>query len=341
MSNPDKKTHILPIYNTTGLVALIYSGLMIIFSIYKQFFYIDETWLHGFTANGFVILSNLVWIGILLVFRSFLNNILNYRKADSLLIIYCIFLALTTFFISKVVFMSIKMYLTPESIDIFDLSAFAITSISDVIQFFIYNFVIVLVCIILGCFINNINIIEKKLFKILGFSFIIYGLFSLLVTINIIENDTIQLLLKAVLSALIGLILKKTYSMDSSDLHSLLELEKVHSTNQYKIKKEVLPEKQTKKTEKTYNTRSNINKDAGNKANLEDGEVPDINSNEFENKEQALSYYESLSKEELNRLESIVCRKHNENLTDEQKTNLIIQHIAENKLYDYQRFLPQ
>lgn len=75
--------------------------------------------------------------------------------------------------------------------------------------------------------------------------------------------------------------------------------------------------------------------------NTEYNEIPKINLNELEDKEMVLSYFENLSQEELNRLELIVSKEYNLNLTDDQKTDLIINHIAKNKLYDHQRFFPK
>jgi hypothetical protein len=54
-----------------------------------------------------------------------------------------------------------------------------------------------------------------------------------------------------------------------------------------------------------------------------------------------LSYFENLPKEEINRLEIIVSKEYSQNLTDDQKRNLIIQYIVKNKLYDHQRFFPK
>ena len=66
-----KENSLPKVYQITGLIAFIYSVLLIVYAIYNQFFYVDGTWLHGFTANGFAVLSGLIWIGILFVFKRF------------------------------------------------------------------------------------------------------------------------------------------------------------------------------------------------------------------------------------------------------------------------------
>lgn len=343
MNYTDKNGSNLKIYEITGIIALIYSALLIIFSIYKQFFYIDGTWFHGFTSNGFAVLSGVIWIGVLFIFKRFLNQKLNYKKADSLINTYLIFLGITTFALGSVVFKSIKVYTSLENADnATSLFAFASTSILSVILLFISNFAIIIICILLGNRIRKIDLVEDKLFKILGISFIIYGVLSILSTINIIENDMIQFLIKAVLAVLVGLILRKNYNVTFSNLTSS-STEFKTNFNQPKSEplNEILTEKPIAIIEKpnTQSEKKSISRKK--EINTEYNEIPKINLNELEDKEMVLSYFENLSKEELNRLELIVSKEYNLNLTDDQKTDLIINHIAKNKLYDHQRFFPK
>jgi hypothetical protein len=98
---------------------------------------------------------------------------------------------------------------------------------------------------------------------------------------------------------------------------------------------------ETIKSDQVSTKKEGVFKEESKKTNFQKEELPITNLNEFEDKELVLSYYENLPKEELNRLEHIVVKKFNQDLTKEQKTNLVLQHIVENKLYDHQRFLPQ
>lgn len=344
MNNLPAKNSISKLYQITALTAFIYSAILIVFSIYKQFFYIDGTWFHGFVSNGFSVLSGLIWIGVLLVFKQFLSKILNYNRTNLLLNVYIIFLAITTLSITSVLIKSIELYQSlndTESIN--SLTAFATTSILGAIFVFISAFAIILICILLGNRLRKIDVVERNLFKILGFSFIVYGILSLLSSFYIIGSDIFQTLLKAGISILIGVILKKIYSMESSVLYSLTGFEKVSKLDQHKpkIQKSTFSKEETKKTEQVYPKINKDVKDSGKLTNLEDVELPNINLDEIENKESVISYYENLSKDELNRLESIVQRKYNKNLTNEQKKDLVIHYIAENKLNDYQRFMPK
>ena len=344
MNNFDKKNSIAKNYQIAGLIAFIYSLLLFIFSIYKQFIYVDGTWFHGFTANGFSVLSNLIWIGILFVFKQYLNKILNYSKVNLLINIYLIFLSISTISVFSVLYKSIQVYLSTENTENLNtLTGFASTSISSAIFLFISNFVIILVCILLGNRIRKIDIIESKLFQILGFTFIAYGLFSLLTSITIIESEIFQFLAKVVLAILIGLILKKVYNIDFSKLDYLKNSEKSKDSEKIKQKTQNSVEQKTenKNSEQVYTKRDDIFKDEGKKVNFQKEELPNINLDEIEDKELVISYYENLPQEELNRLENIVVKKYNQNLTKEQKRKLVIQYIVENKTYDHQRFLPK
>lgn len=71
MTDSAPKTSLPKIYSITSLAAFIYAAFMIIFLIYKQFFYVDGTWFHGLTVNSLAVLSSVVWLGILIVFKLF------------------------------------------------------------------------------------------------------------------------------------------------------------------------------------------------------------------------------------------------------------------------------
>lgn len=338
----NKEIRIPKIYKIMGLIALIFAGILIAFSIYNQFFYVDGTWTHGLIANGFAILSGLIWIGILFVFKRFLTNLLNYNKASLLINAYIIFLAITIISLASVVIKSIKLYQSIEEIGNIDaVTGFASSSILGAIFIMISNFAIILICILLGNRIRKIGLFTEKLFKILGFSFIIYGISSLLVSINIIEIDSIQFVFLAFLSTLIGLILKKVYDTDYSD--SLIGLKKAKNSDKIELKtqKTVAKSTEIKKSKKLDKTMPTVLKEESEKNNLPHKELPNINWNEVEDKELIFSYYANLPKEELSRLENIIEHKYKQNLTKEQKSDLVKYYIAEKKLYDHQRFLPK
>lgn len=345
MNYTDKKLNTSKIYSITGTTALVYSGILIIFSIYSQFFYIDETWFHGFTSNGFSVLSNLIWAGILFIFKLFLNKTLNYKRVNTLINTYLIFLGITIFSVSSVLIKSIKIYSSLENTESANsLLAFASTSIMGAIFLFLANFAIIIICILLGNRIRKIDFIEDKLLKALDFSFIVYGTLSILSTLTIIENNMIQYLVKAVLAVLTALILKKTYNVNLKNLHSSsTEFE----SNVNLIQTETKPQDEyiTQKTSTTIE-KTNIQTEKPiikrkKEINIEQNKAQEINLDELADKEMILSYFENLPKEEINRLEIIISKDYNQNLTDDQKRNLIIQYIVKNKLYDHQRFFPK
>lgn len=334
MSNSTQQTTLPKFYSTTALVAFFYTAFIIVFAIYKQFFYVDRTWFHGFLANGFAILSTVTWFGILLVFKLFLNRILKYSKADSLIIASLVFLAIPIYSFGSVLYSFIQTYLTFGGEDTFDsLSSFASTSISSAILLILSNFGMIVITILLGNNIRKIDIIQKKHFTILGFSFIALGVGSALQAVSIIDSDFIIFLPKAVTAAVLGYILKETSQMASADLPSVLNLETSENVNFSKAK--ISSQNEPEKPEKINVFKKKEQIISGPEV------IPNIDINELENKELVLSYFDNLSTDELNRLEVVVAKNYTQNLTDEQKKNLIIQHIAERKLYDHNRYAPK
>ena len=335
-----KENNLPKIYQVTGLIAFIYSGLLLVYAIYNQFFYVDGTWIHGFTANGFAVLSGLIWIGILFVFKRFLNRVLNYSKSNLLINAYLIFLAISTISIATVVYKSIKVYASLEEGDAFNsLTGFATSSISGAIFLFISSFAIILISILLGNQIRKIDIVRKQLFQILGFSFIAYAVISLLETFGLLGTDVFQFLIKAGLSTVIGLIIKKVFSMNYSDLNTLTDFENRTKKATPQPKPEQRKEYKASKITTTY--KNTVVKERPQETYSQNEELPKINIEELEDKELILSYSKNLPKEELNRLENIIRNKYNQNLTNEQKQNLVLHYIVEKKLYDHQRFLPK
>ncbi|KOP39034.1 hypothetical protein DBB36_22470 [Flavobacterium sp. WLB] len=333
MSNSTQETSLPKIYNTTALIAYIYAALIIVFAIYKQFFYVDKTWFHGFLANGFAVFSTVIWFGILMVFKLFLNRVLKYGKADSLIIISLVFLAIPIYSLGSVLFSSIPIYFAQEEQGFNSLASFASTSISSAILLILSNIVMIVVTILLGNRIRKINVILKDLFMVLGFSLIILGVGSALQAVSIIDSDFIVFLPKAIVAAVLGYILKATSQMNYAELSSTLKVEINENVNLTKAK--VSSQKESEKVEKI-----NVSKK---KEAITTGPevVPYVDINELENKELVLSYFDNLSTDELNRLEVVVAKNYTQNLTDDQKKNLIIQYISERKSYDHNRYAPK
>lgn len=322
------------IYRVAQKIAFAYSILLIIYSLYQIFFYEDGTWLHGFTANGFAILSGIIWISILLIFKRLLN-IINFNRANKLLNTYVIFLAIITLSTSTVLYKSIQVYATLEDADNLNpLTSFASSSIFGGIMLLISSFAIILICILLGNQIRKVDLIDAKLFKILGFSFMGYAIISLLVSLNFIPYQAIQYLFLATLSALIGVIFQKVYTLDPAILASLIEYKKVD------ISKKLKKDRVNKRKDSLLRTERKKNKMIET-IEKEQEELPEVNLDYNPNKELILSYYKDLSQGELSRLENIVRSKYNQNLTNNQIVDLIKHYIAENKLYDHSRFLPK
>ncbi len=338
MSNSTTETSLPKFYNITALIAFIYAGFTILFLVYKQFFYVDKTWFHGLTANGLALVSTLVWMGILIVFKLFLNRILKYKKADSLINVSLVFLLIGLYSVTLVVFKSVQLYLSLDGEkDINSLMSFASTSISSAVLLILSNIGLIIVTILLGIHILKIDIILKKLFQILGFSLILLGVFSALAVVSIPGSEVLTFLFKAFTASVLGYILKEASQLNYADLPVSREPEK---TNEMKISKANSPAKVSsqnggEKTEK--NTILSRKKEVPPVPEV----IPNLDINELEDKEMVISYFENLSKEELNRLEIVVAKKYTQSLSEDQIKNLVIQHIAEKKSYDHNRFAPK
>lgn len=330
MNNSNK----LPkIFQTTIYVAFGYAICLIIYSIYLQFFFIEKNWFHSLISNGFTILSSLIWIGILLIFKKLLNTILKFNKVNLLLDGLVIFLSIQIFSLALFLYKILNLYITLKNAgDLNSMFSFASGSISSIILFFISNFAIILLSFLLGFRLKKIDFFEKKMFIILSYSLMAYSVLNLVVSLVLIKTDFFTFLFKAIAVYAIGQILQKIYNLNSSQLYTSFGYKK---------------ENERLKTNKAFFS-TNIKEESKQKKNLQpkenyvnQEEVYNIKFDQHEHKDFVINYYENLSEEELNLLKNKILTEDKNNLVDEEKTNLILQHIFENKLYDFLRFMPK
>lgn len=325
-----KKNNFSSLYKLIGLISFIYSLAIIIYSLYNHFYYVDGTWTHGFISNGFAVLDGLIWLTILFVFNRFLGETLKISKVDSLFKLYIIFFAIIILSYAITLYDMSQLFFSLKTKSINGINAFPSASILSVIFIFICSWVIIVISILLGIRFSKIVVFERKLFKILGVSFILHGILVMLISVYLIENNTINYLIKALMATIIGLILKKASVVDLLNSNLFPELQKTSETKQ--IKEDTILETYAKEI-KSYKSNQVETK-------LEQ-QKPNLDVEKLEDKESVITYYESLSKAELNRLEHIVNEKYNHNLTNDQITNFVMVYISEKKLYDHQRFLPK
>lgn len=328
MNSITSKTSLPKSYNTVALLAFAYAGLMLIFSVYKDFFYVDQTWIHGLTANGFSVISNLIWIGLLFVLKVLLSKTLQYNKANSTINASLIFLGIGVYSVGVILFKLIKIYFASD--DFNALLSFGESSISSAILLLLSSVILIVIYIILGNRLRKIDVVLKDYFKILGFSFIVYAVVSALQMAKVINSDIIGFLPKIVTVGVLGYIFKEVSKMNPADLPS--EPEPKIAANYAPAK--TFSENKSEKVEKVNVSNRKIEI-------AEQEAIPTFDINELENKETILSYFENLSNDEKNRLAVVVAKKYNQNLTAEQTKNLILHYITEKKLYDHNRFAPQ
>lgn len=340
------QTNSTKIYHITGITALAYAGLMLVFSLYNQFLYEDGTWIHGFIANGFAVISGVIWIGILFLFKRFLNQLLHYSKANLIINAYIIFIALTVLSLGKIVYASMDLYFSiedPQTVN--SLTAFASNSISSAILILVSSLGIMITSILMGVRMLLIHKLVRKDFTILGVAFILYGILNVLQIASIIENDTFPMLSKAIITLALGAVMLKVLKMDLSTLtpveppknQELKQSKKINTPKQPKEKEQKKKEEENKTAFKPSKKPKRIIKET----QFEEIPTPEFDINQHEDKELVLSYFNKLSQEELSRLDVIISQKYGPKLTQEQKTDLIIHHIVQNKTYDHNRYLPR
>lgn len=325
-------SNIPKLFLTSMYVAFVYSICLIIFSIYFQFFFNDNTLFHNLISNGFTVLSGIVWIVILLIFKKFLNIIYEYKKSDNLINIYVFFLAMQTILFVIVVIKIIKSYIIlknggePNSV-----INIAYDSLSSVFLLFITNYAIILMTFLLGFRFRKLDYNEKKLFEILGYSLIAYSIANFLSSLSLIETNFFTFFFKAISVFTIGLILQKISNLKSSELNTLFEHKKLNETKNIYFKRGFINNEVQTKQEMNLKTKQNsLNK-----------EFSCEKYYQHEHKDLVIKHFESLSEEELDVLKNKISLEGKQTITEDEKTTFILQYIFENKLYDYLRFMPK
>ena len=320
------------IYQPTVYLTFGYTFCLIIYSVYIQFFFIEKNWFHSLVSNGFAILSNLIWIGILLVFKNLLNTILKFDKVNLILNCLIIFLSIQIFSLSYLLSGAINLYTTLKNTgDLNAMIPFASNSISSIILLFISNFAIILFSFLLGFRLRKINFFDKNLFIILSYSLIAYSIVNILVSLVVIKMDFLIFLFKAIAVFSAGLILQKICNLNASELYTLFGYKRGNETERPKTKKVFFNTNIKVEPKEDRNLdlkRSYVNRE----------DFSNINYDQHEHKDFVIRYYDNLSDEELSLLKNKVLDK--QNLIEQEKQNLILQYIFENKLYDSLRFMP-
>jgi len=323
MNTSAPKTTLPKYYNIVALAAFIYAGLLLIFSVYKDFFYVDQTWFHGFISNGFSVFSSLIWLGLLFMLKVFLNKTLHYTRANPIINACLILVAVSVYSVGVILAKSLKVYFSEG--DVNALLSFGSSSFSSAMLLILSGIAMVVLSIILGNQIRKIDVFLKDYFKILGFSLIVFEVFSVLQMVSVIKSDIIVFLPKVILVSVFGYILREVSKMNPADLPTAPEratvAEKIANT--------------PKKVEKTNVTNKKY------EVSVQPEPLPNFDINELENKEIILSYFGSLSIDEINRLGVVVAKNYNQDLTADQTKNLILHYITQKKLYDHNRFAPK
>lgn len=319
------------IYRIASLTAYIYSIILLFFYIYKETLYVDKTWFHGFFKMFFSIFSSIILVGILFIFSKFIDKIINYRKANALIYTYIFFLLLSTLSIILVLTSSLKVYYSQQTNENSSaLGNFLDTSVSSGILLISSSIGLFLTGILLGNQIRKINFSKKLFFQILGVLFIVYKLFSLVESVNIISSEIVSGLINVAIISLIGYILSLKFQINENDLKSL---------------NSELTSKQTKDnslhTLKNENSKPDVINYKNKSIETNHIELENIDLNQLQHKDDAINYFKNISANEQTRLKLIVKKNYDKNFSDDEIYKLVILHISEKKLFDHNRFAPK
>lgn len=347
MYSANKLEDLPKIYKITAIATLVTSILFLAFSIYNQFFYVDQDWKHDMFSNCFVSVTNIVWMGTLFFFNQMLSKVLHYNKVNVITYLYLAFTTFTTVFLITIVVKAFNIYFSDNLADALQnmTTAATTTSFSSFVLLYISNIALSILAVVLGSQVMKVTTVHKNLFLILGIVISIYGVCSLLIDFKVIENDTIILAVKTVVLGLIGFVMLKVSSMSPYDLPA----PKINTHTPQAAPIKTRPQTESKipsytPPQKPVNTNTEKKKVVRKKKETINNtplEIPTVNLNELENKEQVLNYFEGLSKLELDRLKNIVSKKYTQQLTEDQISDLVLQYIATNKPYDHNRFAPK
>lgn len=325
-NNPQSK-----VYKITSLSAYIYAAILLLFLVYKETLYVDQTWFHGFFTMIFSIGSAIIFVGILFVFSKFLKHIVDYKKANTLLFSYILFTILSTVSILLVLISSLNVY--AQQNDAITLSNFAQTSTSSLILLVLSRIGLFFTGIALGFNLQKINVTPQSIFKILGILFIAHKLFAVVESINLIKTEAFSSLITVAIVAIIGYVLTQKFEVKEKTAFEPLIRETANKSN------EILPNELSNDFPTQNATDESLNQTNATATNATTAEKIDVNTSEF--KTEAVNYYNNLNDVEKTRLNYIITKNNDAVLSESERYNLVITYIIEKKLFDYNRFAPK
>ena len=281
----------------------------------------------------FSIFSSIIFVSILFVFSKFVDKIINFQKANILIYSYIVFTFLSTISIILVLSSSLRVYCQQN--DVNSLMNFADTSSSSAIFLILSRIGLFFTAILLGNRIRKITINKSLIFKTLGILLIVYKLFALLESINIIKTEIISGFINVAIVAIIGYILSLKFENKENENKSFEPSINETTTRN----KEILLDE----LENDYSTlQSHNNSFKGNDSiEIKKVEVEKEDLNPLEYKNEAVNYYNNLTNEEKTRLNYIITKKNDSISSENEIYKLVILYFIEKKLFDNSRFAPK
>ncbi|WP_264558922.1 hypothetical protein [Flavobacterium sp. N2270] len=281
----------------------------------------------------FSIFSSIIFVFILFIFSKFLDKIIDFQKANILIYSYIVFTFLSTISIILVLVSSLKVYSQQNDVD--SLMNFADTSSSSAVFLILSRIGLFFTAILLGNRIRKITTNISLMFKTLGLLLIVYKLFALLESINIIKTEIISGFVNVAIVAIIGYILSLKFENKENENNSF---EPSISETTTRNKEILLHE-----LENDYSTLQSHNDSFKENDSIEikniEVEKEDLNPLEYKN--EAVNYYNNLTNEEKTRLNYIITKKNDSISSENEIYKLVILYIIEKKLFDNNRFAPK
>jgi hypothetical protein len=304
-------------YSRLAKVLYVIALLIFAFGIYEAFFYIEEDPFHELIYHICYLIKIICMMGVIFVLKNFLLRKVNYQRINSLLAVYLIFQLLVVFAFGKMLYGVYQIYntITEGTFASFGMLDSVTKSLLAGLLLVTSNVVILIISFIIGYRLLKQGDSNHTPFKILGISFIVISVFSILNSIEIIEQDSIFLTINALFVCSIAYFLKK-----AKPLANPFEFSTETNFNPVVEKEE---------------NQSLVHK------SQEETNTIDFNLELLEDKEEVLNYYNNLTETENKRLHNLIRNKFEDTLDSSDLKNEVLKYISKKRLYDHNRYLPK
>lgn len=320
------------IYRVTSRMAYAYAAILLLFCIYKETFFVDGTWFHGFFTMFFSIFSSVFMIVILFIFSKFIDTTLKYKNISIFIYVHIFFIFLTMAAVLPVLISGLEVYHSLQTDeDVSSLMNFGETSTSSAVLLIVSRIGSFITAIMLGFQIRKIRFGEKSFFAILGVLFIVYKLISVVEAVNLIRSEILSGLLNVAIVSLIAYILSRSVDANKNVFNSLNTEYSPQTTTDY------LDTMSYENSGSSTVSSENTTPTTLIESNPTEPDTAPLDHSAY--RDDSVNYYKNLPEAEKTRLHYIVT-KNNVGLSESEVYEHVIRYISEKKLFDTNRFAP-